>query len=77
MRATLSELHRETAKIVRPVMHGDKEVILTDRGEPRAKIVPLGPVPARFRTKAEALAAIEASPLAFECSWDELRKLTR
>jgi hypothetical protein len=33
--------------------------------------------PARFKSKAEALAAIEASPLRFTGSWESLRKQTR
>ena len=40
MQATLSELHRETRRIVRPVIHGGEEVILTDFGRPVARIVP-------------------------------------
>ncbi|MGA2657911.1 MAG: hypothetical protein ABSH34_10365 [Verrucomicrobiota bacterium] len=40
MQATLSELHRDTAKIVRPVIHGGQKLTLTDRGEPCAQIVP-------------------------------------
>ncbi len=43
MQATLSELHRETRRIVRPVIHGGEEVILTDFGKPVARIVPLIP----------------------------------
>jgi antitoxin (DNA-binding transcriptional repressor) of toxin-antitoxin stability system len=43
MRATLSELHRETRRIVRPVIHGGAEVILTDFGKPVARIVPFMP----------------------------------
>ncbi len=40
MTATLSELHRETRRIVRPVIHGGEEVLLTDFGKPVASIVP-------------------------------------
>ena len=43
MQATLSELHRETRRIIRPVIHGGEEVILTDFGKPVARIVPLMP----------------------------------
>ena len=43
MRATLSELHRETRRIVRPVIHGGEEVVLTDFGKPVARIVPFMP----------------------------------
>ena len=40
MHATLSQLHRETRRIVRPVIHGGEEVVLTDYGKPVARIVP-------------------------------------
>ena len=40
MKATLSELHRETRRIVRPVIHAGEEVVLTDFGRPVARIVP-------------------------------------
>lgn len=43
MRATLSQLHRETRRIVRPVIHGGEEVVLTDFGKPVARIVPYMP----------------------------------
>jgi antitoxin (DNA-binding transcriptional repressor) of toxin-antitoxin stability system len=43
MQATLSELHRETRRIVRPVIHGGEEVILTEFGKPVARIVPFTP----------------------------------
>ena len=43
MQATLSELHRETRRIVRPVIHGGEEVLLTDFGKPVARIVPVMP----------------------------------
>jgi antitoxin (DNA-binding transcriptional repressor) of toxin-antitoxin stability system len=43
MQATLSQLHRETRRIVRPVIHGGEEVVLTDFGKPVARIVPYMP----------------------------------
>jgi antitoxin (DNA-binding transcriptional repressor) of toxin-antitoxin stability system len=43
MRATLSELHRETRRIIRPVIHAGEEVLLTDFGKPVARIVPYMP----------------------------------
>jgi len=52
MKATLSELHRETAKVLRPVIHGGKSVELTDRGEVRAKIVPVPKVDRRAAWRA-------------------------
>lgn len=44
MEATLTELHRDTAKLVRPVIHGGRKLTLTDRGEPCAEIVPVSKV---------------------------------
>jgi antitoxin (DNA-binding transcriptional repressor) of toxin-antitoxin stability system len=43
VRATLSQLHRETRRIVRPVIHGGEEVVITDFGNPVARIVPYMP----------------------------------
>ena len=43
MQATLSQLHRETRRIIRPVIHGGEEVVLTDFGKPVARIVPFMP----------------------------------
>lgn len=40
MQATLSQLHRETRRIIRPVIHGGEEVVITDFGKPVARIVP-------------------------------------
>lgn len=45
MEATLSELHRETRRVIRPVIHAGKEVVLTEHGSPVARIVPLGAPP--------------------------------
>lgn len=39
--ATLTDLRRKTTKVVRPAMHGGKEVTITERGEPTFKIVPV------------------------------------
>jgi prevent-host-death family protein len=39
MAATLTDLARKTKDVVRPVQSG-KEVVLTERGKPFAKIVP-------------------------------------
>ena len=41
MKATLSELHRETAKVIGPVIDGGKTVDITEHGEVRARIVPV------------------------------------
>jgi antitoxin (DNA-binding transcriptional repressor) of toxin-antitoxin stability system len=43
MQATLSQLHRETRRVIRPVIHGGEEVVLTDFGKPVARIVPYLP----------------------------------
>ena len=43
MKATLSELHRETRRVVRPVIHGGEEVVLTEFGKPVALIIPYMP----------------------------------
>lgn len=43
MEATLTELRRETTKVVRPAMHGGKEVTITEHGQPMFKIVPVRP----------------------------------
>lgn len=43
MKATLSQLHRETRRVIRPVIHGGEEVVLTDFGKPVARIVPYMP----------------------------------
>ena len=43
MKASLSELHRETRRVVRPVIHGGEEVVLTDFGRPVARIIPYLP----------------------------------
>jgi antitoxin (DNA-binding transcriptional repressor) of toxin-antitoxin stability system len=37
----LSATRRETTRIVRPVIHSGQRVILTERAEPRAEIIPL------------------------------------
>jgi antitoxin (DNA-binding transcriptional repressor) of toxin-antitoxin stability system len=43
MQATLSQLHRETRRIVRPVIHAGEEVVITDFGKPVARIIPYMP----------------------------------
>ncbi len=56
MRATLTELNRHTAEVVRPVIHGGKKVVITHHGKECAEIRPMG----KFDRKAalEALRAI-------------------
>ena len=43
MEATLTELRRETTKVVRHAMHGGEEVTITEHGQPMFKIVPVRP----------------------------------
>jgi prevent-host-death family protein len=40
MEATLTELRRETGKVIRPVIHGGQEVTLTEHGLAVARLVP-------------------------------------
>ncbi len=55
MQATLAELHRETDRVIRPVIHDGQKLILTDQGEACAEIIPI----AKMDRKA-ALAALRA-----------------
>jgi antitoxin (DNA-binding transcriptional repressor) of toxin-antitoxin stability system len=41
MEASLAELHRDTAKIVRPVIHDGQRLTLTEKGEACAEIIPI------------------------------------
>ncbi len=38
MQATLTELHRETARLIRPVIHGGQVLIVTEHGRQRARL---------------------------------------
>jgi prevent-host-death family protein len=58
MEATLTDLARKTKEVVRPVQAG-KEVVLTEHGEPFAKIVPFR----KFDRKAAAKALRELGPI--------------
>ena len=40
MKATMTDLHRRTAKVMRPVIHGRKTVEISEHGKVVAKIVP-------------------------------------
>lgn len=40
MNATLTELRRETSRVLRPVIHGAGKVILTEHGQEVAEISP-------------------------------------
>jgi antitoxin (DNA-binding transcriptional repressor) of toxin-antitoxin stability system len=63
MQATLSELHRETRRIVRPVIHGGEEVILTDFGKPVARIVPFMPTVTVSPADARASGMLDDEPI--------------
>ena len=41
MKATLTELRRETSRILGPVIHASKKVVLTEHGRNIATIVPM------------------------------------
>ena len=40
VRATLTELRRDTSKVIRPVIHAAKSVVLTEHGQEVAEILP-------------------------------------
>ena len=40
--ATLTDLHRKTAEVIRPVIRGNQEVVIHEHGKACAKIVPMG-----------------------------------
>ena len=56
MEATLTELRRETSKVVRPVIHAKQKVTLTEHGQNVAEIVPLAHVD--YRQACDDLIAI-------------------
>ena len=58
--ATLTELHRDTSRVVRAADNG-KEVILTDHGEPRYKLKRVKPID----RKAAAAALRAIGPVEF------------
>jgi len=64
VKATLEELHRDTAKLVRPVIDGQKTLVITERGEACAKIVPLPRKPDRKKALAilRSMSALELPP---------------
>lgn len=41
MKATLTELRRETSKVIGPVIHACKKVVLTEHGREVASIIPI------------------------------------
>ena len=64
VKATLAELHRDTTKLVRPVIDGQKTLVITEGGEARAKIVPLPRKPDRKKALAilRSMRALELPP---------------
>jgi antitoxin (DNA-binding transcriptional repressor) of toxin-antitoxin stability system len=64
VKATLAELHRETAKLVKPVIDGKKTLIITEGGQACAKIVPLPRRPDRKKALAilRSMSALELPP---------------
>ncbi len=40
MKATLTELRRDTSRVIRPVIHAAKRVVLTEHGQEVAEILP-------------------------------------
>ena len=70
--AKVDEAHRIQLSVLRPGDYYEPEVL----GE---NVVLLRKValPRRRPTYAEAMAAIESSPLRFKKSWDEIKKETR
>ena len=61
VKATLAELYRDTAKLMKPVIDSQKTLVITDGGEARAKIVPLPKKPDRKKALAilRSMAALE------------------
>jgi antitoxin (DNA-binding transcriptional repressor) of toxin-antitoxin stability system len=70
--ATVSELHCETRRIVRAVIHGGEEVVLTDFGKPVARLVP--DMPTVTVTPAEARAGGTLDDEAILAGLDETRE---
>jgi prevent-host-death family protein len=50
--ATLTELRRQTAKVIRPVIHNGQKVTLTEHGQECAEIVPLPKIDRRAACQA-------------------------
>jgi prevent-host-death family protein len=61
MRATLTELRRDTSKVMRPAIHAGVKVVLTEHGEPCAEIVPLR----KIDRQALCRALIDLGPVEF------------
>jgi prevent-host-death family protein len=59
MTATLTELRRDTSKVIRPAIHAGEKVVLTEHGEPCAEIIPLR----KIDRKALCQALIDLGPI--------------
>jgi antitoxin (DNA-binding transcriptional repressor) of toxin-antitoxin stability system len=59
VQATLTELRRDTARVVCPVIPGGERLTLTDHGQPCAEIVPLR----KIDRKALCQALIDLGPI--------------
>ena len=55
VKATLTELHRKPGKLVRPVIHGQQKLTITEHGRPCIEIVPIPQI-----DRKAALAALRA-----------------
>jgi prevent-host-death family protein len=51
VKATLTQLRRDTTKVVRPVILGGKKLTLTEHGQPCAEIIPLRKIDRRTACK--------------------------
>ena len=71
LKATLTELHRKTATLVRPVIHGGQTIILTAQGKDCAK---LAPWPERKEVTAEDLQQSEITDQAILAALAESRE---
>jgi hypothetical protein len=68
----VDEAHRIQVSVLRPGDYYEPEVL----GENEILLRKVG-LPKRSRTFAEAMAAIDSSPLRFTKSWDEIKEETR
>jgi hypothetical protein len=68
----VDEAHRIRISVLRPGDYYEPEIL--GENEVLLRKVPL---PGRKLTYAEAIAAIESSPLRFTKNWDEIKKETR
>ena len=62
MEATLTELHRKTKEVVRPVSAGGQTVTVTEHGKPVAMIVPVGKPRLLTMESLRLLASVPSAP---------------